>query len=214
MRRRLLLFAVNRATPITPTTPYKRLPLSCRSFSSSKNNNNDDSPEETHVDFMTQMQELNDERQALFGFTKEEEDAWQNPKVHSSVLLDAVENARQSQSSKDACHHNADYRQEEAVECTEDLDSFPSSSRLVDTNHKDNEKDENPLFTHLESDNKSVNMVHVGQKQVTSRRAKARTSVKLPPEVMAAFSTQKDELVSPKGPIFATAKIAGIMAAK
>jgi len=69
-------------------------------------------------------------------------------------------------------------------------------------------------FTHLDKDTKGVNMVDVGGKQVTARRAKARTTVVFPPEVMAAFEITGGELVGPKGPIFATAKIAGIMAAR
>jgi len=70
-------------------------------------------------------------------------------------------------------------------------------------------------------------MVDVGHKVVTPRTAHARSEVWLPPEVLEAFlpgaaSTNNNtttnlsfgELVGPKGPIFATAKIAGIMAAK
>ena len=46
--------------------------------------------------------------------------------------------------------------------------------------------------------------------------AKARTHVIFPPEVVEAFSSHDgtNEMVGPKGPIFATAKTAGIMAAK
>mmetsp|Transcript_116252 Transcript_116252/g.237777 ORF Transcript_116252/g.237777 Transcript_116252/m.237777 type:complete len:168 (-) Transcript_116252:303-806(-) len=66
-------------------------------------------------------------------------------------------------------------------------------------------------------------MVDVGRKAVTPRMAHARTEVWLPPDVLEAFlpkteagdgSSSSPELVGPKGPIFATAKIAGIMAAK
>lgn len=58
-------------------------------------------------------------------------------------------------------------------------------------------------------------MVDVGSKVPTQRNAKARSKVLLPPEVMVAFSiSEGGDLVGPKGPIFSTAKLAGIMASK
>jgi len=51
-------------------------------------------------------------------------------------------------------------------------------------------------------------------KDVTRRVAVAESKVVFPPEVLEAFSANTNEMVGPKGPIFATAKIAGIMAAK
>ena len=55
-------------------------------------------------------------------------------------------------------------------------------------------------------------MVDVGGKDVTVREACARTVVVLPNEVLAALDG--DEIRSKKGPVFATAIIAGVMAAK
>ncbi len=55
-------------------------------------------------------------------------------------------------------------------------------------------------------------MVDVGDKTVTERTATARSIVQLPPEVLAALDG--DEIVAKKGPVFATAIIAGVMAAK
>ena len=60
-------------------------------------------------------------------------------------------------------------------------------------------------------------MVDVGEKGVTRRSASARAVVDFPSEVMVqlkASSAQGTELVGPKGPIFATAVVAGIQAAK
>ena len=61
-------------------------------------------------------------------------------------------------------------------------------------------------------------MVDVGAKTVTARVAAARSRVVFPPEIMDAFSAVggngSEELVGPKGPIFSTARVAGIMAAK
>lgn len=55
-------------------------------------------------------------------------------------------------------------------------------------------------------------MVDVGDKVATERTATARSIVQLPPEVLAALDG--DEIVAKKGPVFATAIIAGVMAAK
>lgn len=55
-------------------------------------------------------------------------------------------------------------------------------------------------------------MVDVGDKAATERTATARSIVHLPPEVLAALDG--DEIVAKKGPVFATAIIAGVMAAK
>jgi cyclic pyranopterin phosphate synthase len=55
-------------------------------------------------------------------------------------------------------------------------------------------------------------MVDVSGKAVTAREAHARAVVLLPKEVLAALDG--DEIQSKKGPVFATAIIAGVMAAK
>jgi cyclic pyranopterin phosphate synthase len=55
-------------------------------------------------------------------------------------------------------------------------------------------------------------MVDVGDKSATERTATARSTVLLPAEVLAALDG--DEIVARKGPVFATAIIAGVMAAK
>jgi len=77
-------------------------------------------------------------------------------------------------------------------------------------------------FTHISSKNCSASMVDIGNKVATKRSARARSSVIFPPEIMKAFDNQsyadegskKWELIGPKGPIFETAKLAGIMGAK
>ena len=55
-------------------------------------------------------------------------------------------------------------------------------------------------------------MVDVSGKVATDREAHARTVVHLPDEVMAELDG--DEIATKKGPVFATAIIAGVMAAK
>lgn len=55
-------------------------------------------------------------------------------------------------------------------------------------------------------------MVDVGNKQVTKRTAIAESTITLPQEVMALL--RDDEISTKKGPVFQTAILAGIMAAK
>ncbi len=55
-------------------------------------------------------------------------------------------------------------------------------------------------------------MVDVSEKAVTRREARARCIVHLPENVLAAVDG--DEIQSKKGPVFATAIIAGVMGAK
>ena len=66
-------------------------------------------------------------------------------------------------------------------------------------------------LSHVDAANRPT-MVDVGDKSATDRSATARSIVNLPPEVLAALDG--DEIASKKGPVFATAIIAGVMAAK
>ena len=66
-------------------------------------------------------------------------------------------------------------------------------------------------FTHIDEQGRPA-MVDVGDKQVTARVAAARAIVDLPPAV--AELLVEGEISSPKGPVFSTAILAGIQAAK
>ncbi len=66
-------------------------------------------------------------------------------------------------------------------------------------------------MTHLDEKNNPT-MVDVAPKIATRRTATARATVFLPPEVLEKLDGP--ELVSKKGPVFQTAILAGIMAAK
>jgi len=66
-------------------------------------------------------------------------------------------------------------------------------------------------FTHL-NENGQPSMVNVSAKEVTTRRAIARSIVELPEVVMQQFIN--GDIQSKKGAVFQTAIIAGIMAAK
>lgn len=67
-------------------------------------------------------------------------------------------------------------------------------------------------FTHL-NDKNQPSMVDVGQKQATRRTAKARSIVVMDKEIIAQL--EAGQFINPKkGPVFQTAILAGIMAAK
>lgn len=66
-------------------------------------------------------------------------------------------------------------------------------------------------LTHVDSANRPK-MVDVSGKIASEREARARSIVVLPAEVMSALDG--DEIMTRKGPVFATAIIAGVMAAK
>ncbi|HNP37035.1 MAG TPA: cyclic pyranopterin monophosphate synthase MoaC [Woeseiaceae bacterium] len=66
-------------------------------------------------------------------------------------------------------------------------------------------------LSHVDEHNRPT-MVDVSAKTASAREAVARTIVRLPQSVLDAIDG--DEIVSKKGPVFATAIIAGVMAAK
>jgi cyclic pyranopterin phosphate synthase len=66
-------------------------------------------------------------------------------------------------------------------------------------------------FSHLDSEQRPT-MVDVGDKQPTERTAIAEARVRFPPTVTAAL--RESGLRSPKGPVFDTALVAGVMGAK
>ena len=68
-----------------------------------------------------------------------------------------------------------------------------------------------PSFSHLD-DSGNPNMVDVGDKTVTKRVAQAQSIVVLNDEIMEHL--ENDEIHTKKGPVFQTAILAGIMAAK
>ncbi len=66
-------------------------------------------------------------------------------------------------------------------------------------------------LSHVDSDNRPT-MVDVSSKSPSEREAHAQSLVRLPKEVLSHVSD--DEISTKKGPVFATAIIAGVMAAK
>ena len=66
-------------------------------------------------------------------------------------------------------------------------------------------------LSHIDEQNRPT-MVDVSEKAATDREAHARTVIELPAVVLDALDG--DEIATKKGPVFATAVIAGVMAAK
>src|ERR1700694_5498590 len=66
-------------------------------------------------------------------------------------------------------------------------------------------------FSHLDSEQRPA-MVDVSEKAPTKRTAMAEARVRFPPAVSAAL--RASGLRSPKGPVFDTAIVAGVMGAK
>lgn len=163
---------------------------------------NDDSTGEYEID----MEELHAEREALFQFTYEEKEAWgrQSSEISgnpsetrlSPSLMKEIETARAAAPTND-----------ESLPSASSSSELSSSSSLPQNQHHE-------FFSHVSSDGQSIHMVDVGHKQVTTRTARAQSKVILPQEVLDVLERNGSELIGPKGPIFATAKLAGIMAAK
>ncbi len=66
-------------------------------------------------------------------------------------------------------------------------------------------------LTHLDTSGKP-SMVDVGSKKATARLARARAVVVLSDEILSLL--EAGEIAAPKGPVFQTAVLAGVMAAK
>jgi len=147
-------------------------------------------------------EEAYEEREALFQFSEEEKSAWSNNGGMQQINASQMHILRQVM--KEGPPKQQQLQQQATNEAT------PTSS------------DTEQPFSHLNHQGDGVSMVDVGHKAVTRRIATARSSVIFPPEVLSAFQllTSQDkgrrssEMIGPKGPIFETAKIAGIMAAK
>jgi len=137
-----------------------------------------------------------EEREALFQFSQEEKNAWSNNGGMKQINASEMHMLRQVMRER--------------------------QSHQTQQQHQETNSDTAQPFSHLNHQGDGVSMVDVGHKAVTRRVATARSSVIFPPEVMSAFQIRtsqekgqrSSELIGPKGPIFETAKISGIMAAK
>jgi len=200
------------------------------------------SSEEQHRLFQEQLIELKEEREALFGFTQSDQDAWSTSggaqHKHDQSFLDEINQARME------AYYAAEVNVQESTVATgvpgskaERQWTDPSSPPAPETITTERIVEEDVMwwsspasnqggstFSHVSEDEQSARMVDVGSKRITQRVAVAQSRVVFPPDVVEALlpsdkwthqhKQQNDDLVGPKGPIFATAKLAGIMAAK
>lgn len=171
-------------------------------------------------DYGMTVDERNEEREAIYNFSQEEKQAWGKAAVsgasfpadtkHSPTFMDAIHKAREAKAILD---EEQERRERKSID--EIADKFKQLPSDMTEGHS---KDNNDVFTHLNSAGDDVSMVDVGHKKVTRRIARARSIVLFPPEVMDAFELKEGgvetEVIGPKGPIFATARLAGIMGAK
>jgi len=127
------------------------------------------------------------ERESLYAFTEEEKSGWSNNNGAGINI------------------HRIRELMREHDKTTEAVNTPPPTSSPTPS-----------PFSHLTPQGDGVSMVDVGHKTITRRVALARSVVVFPPEVLSAFKMNgsNSEMIGPKGPIFETAKIAGIMGAK
>jgi MoaC family len=188
-------------------------------------NQNDNDP---HAMFKEQMEQLKLEREELYGFTDEERGAWSNGNNSRSgassdrlspSLMTSVQEARQQEANKNTMS-SFSYFSEEVSTTTRIVDN--DKPHLVVADNVDlSLSSQQPSssyhgLTHLSEDGSTATMVDVGPKSITRRMARAQTTIILPPEVIQALHLKcgENEVVGPKGAVFATARMAGIMAAK
>ncbi|GFH55355.1 hypothetical protein CTEN210_11831 [Chaetoceros tenuissimus] len=171
------------------------------------------------------IEEMNADREAIYNFSKEEKAAWGSnsiDKVYNQEFLDAVAKAREAKAIYEkTLNQDLDQKMQDiANEAKSEYNSSNSNVEAVEEEIKDTHisNESSQPFTHLNSSGDQASMVDVGHKIVTRRTAKARSTVLFPPSVMSALgintTSENHEMIGKKGPIFSTAKIAGIMASK
>ncbi|KAL3777283.1 hypothetical protein HJC23_001494 [Cyclotella cryptica] len=131
------------------------------------------------------------EREALFQFTAQEKNAWTN---HAST---SKQSSRKIQ-----------------LELIQEAIAHDERVRHANTNQHETPSLSSSTFSHLNPHGDGIRMVDVGNKLSTRRIARARSVVSFPPEVLSALERKGKDRIGPKGPIFETARLAGIMGAK
>jgi hypothetical protein len=191
-------------------------------------------PIEQHRLFQQQLMELQEERTSLYGFTEEDHVAWsQQPQqqqhgggfnhCHDPALMTQIEQARQRQSTETSMLLSADkgHVQDQNSTMNKLEKAMTSASTAIEQQHP------SATLTHVSADGQTIQMVDVSDKAITDRIAVAESRIIFPPLVMTTLKVYRststetlenhviaDDLIGTKGPIFATAKVAGIMAAK
>lgn len=180
----------------------------------------DEDPFESHHSNRNLMEQRNEERDLIYNFTPEEKSAWttmtktklkEEHEHYESTLDDDEDTTSTSSSSLTSLKQVIAAREAYYESMEHHSSSISSSSGISSTSH-------HPL-THVNPRGDEISMVDVGNKVPTKRLAQARSSIYLPPEVVHALhvwnpNTNTTEIMGTKGPIFHTARVAGIMAAK
>jgi len=177
--------------------------------------------------------DMNEDRDSLYAFSEEEVSAWGKVKSssttdkkirfhsHKPEFMDVVLASRKAKKLREE-------QQEEMMKHNIVVSGSPGDNNTLGQPNESSlnnidSRQNNEVFTHLSERGDSVSMVDVGFKNVTRRSARARSVVVFPPEVMEALGLKDEgetvknnfsEVIGPKGPIVATARIAGIMGAK
>ena len=151
-----------------------------------------------------ELEEAYAEREAIYAFSDEEKSAWSLHNNTDSLSASHMHKIREM-IRREAPTSSHDHNHDHTTETSDPTQHHPTSTSFPASQ-----------FSHLTPKGDGVSMVDVGNKVSTRRVAIARSVVVFPPEVLSAFqvSTSNNEMVGPKGPIFETAKIAGIMGAK
>ena len=162
--------------------------------------------------------DVKSDREALYGFTTEERNAWStigsNNSTNHVTMLREIELARQQQQHEE----DTERRKNNNNDGSARIELVHSISKNTMTSSS---------FSHLTQDQKHIHMVDVGSKAPTRRTATAQSMVVFPPEILQALNKKTEcnqlqntskssssEWIGPKGPIFATAITAGIMGVK
>lgn len=186
------------------------------------NNSNDNANNDDDDDMEMEMEIKREEREDRYEFSPEDKAAWGKPPPEQDSMRKILEKVAMEREKE------LEYTKSSSLSPSPSASSPPSQSPSTDNaNNRDSSSNSSSTaqhheaFSHVSEDGAGVHMVDVGRKAVTPRMAHARSEVWLPSCVLEAFlpnspnsNSSPYELVGPKGPIFATAKIAGIMAAK
>jgi len=176
-----------------------------RLFSSDRKDGSDH-----HAEFLKQIQEMNEERETLFNFSEEEYSSWseegKKPIIVSEEEPVTIPDVPQSSIW------------EEMSKSTQTTPTPSLSSLTPPPSSTTQSQIPNPQpFTHLNPTTNQIRMVPITHKKHTIRVASATTTVHFPPQVSALLKLSENNLydaTTPKGPIFSSAQIAGIMAVK
>jgi cyclic pyranopterin monophosphate synthase len=162
------------------------------------------------------------DRELLYGFTEQEHVAWanhgrsnQHDGATSHLTIEEITRYRTAHFAR------LDRQAEEALPAEGEVAGTTTPlSQQQQKGSTSSTSAPGPALSHVSADGSTLHMVDVGEKPLTTRIATAETIVQFPTAVVTALrkssssSNNDSELLSKKGPVFATAITAGIMAAK